>query len=129
MIWTAALVILLKTFPALTAQGSQMSCQGEDCATVKERNVDTESLSGGTTSVCLPDECRRVGATDGESYVTLYAFGMETLNGSSIDNVLYSVKTTLQMYLIEEYLQVDCLTLPVDRDSRSAGTERGRVSI
>ncbi len=91
--------------------------------------MDTESLSGGTTSVCLPDECRRVGATDGESYVTLYAFGMETLNGSSIDNVLYSVKTTLQMYLIEEYLQVDCLTLPVDRDSRSAGTERGRVSI
>lgn len=83
--------------------------------------MDAESLSGGTTSVCLPDEYGRVGATDGESYITLYAFGMETLNGSSIEDVLYSVKTTLQMFLIEEYLPEDCFTFPSNRDLQEQG--------
>ena len=111
MIRKAVLVLLLKAFSVITAQTEPPT----------ERDVDAGSLSGGQTTICLPDENGRVGATDGESSVILYAFGMETLKGSSIDDVLYSFKTNLQMYLIEEYLPEDCITIPTTRMLQEQG--------
>ena len=107
MIWKATLGLLLLI--VITVQGDATACEGDDCA--GERNVGTESLSGGKTKLCLPDLDGKVGKTDGESSVTLYAFGMETLRNSSIDDVLYSFKTTIQMHLIEKYLPEECINI------------------
>lgn len=113
-------ILLLFIFSFVVAQDSS-SCQGEDCA--EERDVDSGFHSNSMVTICLPDSEGKVGSIDGESFVLLYGFGMETLAGSSIDDILYSVKTSLQMFLIEEYLPEECSSFPMGRRLQENGVK------
>ena len=110
--------ILPLVLPFLLHQSSAFSeCRGNDCSILiaPERNVEIPDVDRKVTKYCSPDNNGMVGVKSGRGYILPYAFGIETMPNSPIDEVLTSVRSSVQSFLIEFYFPEKCVNIPIRR--------------
>jgi len=109
---------LLTSFSGIASQSSSSGTHrnGDSVDSLTERNVDTVDLDGTIVRVCQPDQDGTVGVTKGRSYMLPYAFGMETSKGSSVVDMLSSVRTSIETMLISTYFPENCFNMPTGRN-------------
>jgi hypothetical protein len=112
------LSLLLESFSVVAAQRSSFATHrdADGSNSLPERNVDTADLDGTVVRVCQPDENGTVGVAKGKSYMLPYAFGMETSKGGSIVDILSSVRTSIETFLISTYFPENCFNMPTGRN-------------
>jgi hypothetical protein len=110
--------ILPLVLPFLFHPSSAFSeCRGSDCSILiaPERNVEIPDVDRKVTKYCAPDNNGMVGVKSGRGYILPYAFGIEKMPNSPIEDILNSVRSSVQFFLIEFYFPEKCVNIPIRR--------------